>query len=93
MTRHLVGRDATLSVQVDGEWVNVGTVGHLDYPKVEPAAGAVVLFEEYAEISDRVFEAVKPGSLTKRIGGQKKPPPERQPTRNHKIFDPWGRLK
>lgn len=33
MNNHLIGRDATLSVKVDGEWVSVGTVGHMDYPK------------------------------------------------------------
>ena len=29
MTKHLVCRDATLSVLVAGEWVNVGTVGRV----------------------------------------------------------------
>lgn len=93
MTKYVAVPHVALSSQVDGEWVNVGTVAHLGYPQPWPSAGAVVLYEEYAEIHDRVFEAVKPGALTKLIAGQKKPPQERQPTKSHPLVDRWGRLK
>lgn len=85
MNNHLIGRDATLSVQVDGEWVSVGTVGNFfDDPKVVPVAVDVVL------INDRVFELIRPAVI---MGKRLKPILAKCSPITNKLFDRWGRLK
>lgn len=83
MSGHLIGRDATLSVQVDGEWVNVGTVGHLDYHKVRAdllRGGAFVDAPSRREPPPVVAEQCEIDEKQK-------------PNKNDKLFDRWGRLK
>ena len=83
MTKHLVGRDATLSVLVAGEWVNVGTVGHLDYPKAcaDLLQGGAFLDSPSRRESIPV------------VAEQCDIYEKQKPTKNNKLFDRWGRLK
>ena len=66
-------------MQVYGKWVNVGTVGHLDYSKVL-SSGLFVAGSHRCEPLPVVAEQCETEEKQK-------------PTKNHKLFDRWGRLK
>lgn len=68
-----------MSIRVGGEWVNVGTVGHLDYPKVR----ADMLWPAFVDAPSRCEP----------VAEQCEPDEKQKPTKHHKLLDRWGRLK